>query len=139
MPGPGAPAPYFVSQGGRLRDRFPADRLPAWLSENDLDVYAGEFERTGMSGALNRYRNMDRDWEDLARFAGAPITQPSLFIGGGMDAPTTWMADAIDAYPTTLPGLVSSHILDGCGHWIQQERPAEVNRLLTDWLVSLPS
>ncbi|MFD4139243.1 alpha/beta fold hydrolase [Streptomyces sp. NPDC058572] len=139
MPGPGAPAPYFVSRGGRLRDRFPADRLPAWLSENDLDVYAGEFERTGMSGALNRYRNMDRDWEDLARFAGAPITQPSLFIGGGMDAPTTWMADAIDAYPTTLPGLVSSHILDGCGHWIQQERPAEVNRLLTDWLASLPS
>ncbi|MGW7212395.1 alpha/beta fold hydrolase [Streptomyces collinus] len=139
MPAPDAPGPYFVSRGGRLRDRFPTGRLPVWLSEDDLDVYSGEFERTGVSGALNRYRNMDRDWEDLAGFDGAPITQPSLFIGGGLDASTTWMADAIKAYPTTLPGLVSSRILDGCGHWIQQERPAEINRLLTDWLASLPA
>ncbi|MGW3625794.1 alpha/beta fold hydrolase [Streptomyces sp. NPDC000880] len=139
MPAPGAPAPHFVSRGGTMRDRFPVGRLPAWLSENDLDLYAGEFERTGMSGPLNRYRNMDRDWEDLADFDGAPVTQPSLFIGGSLDASTTWMADAIKAYPTTLPGLVSSHILDGCGHWIQQERPAETNRLLTDWLASLPA
>lgn len=48
------------------------------------------------------------------------------------------MADAVRAHPTTLPGLVSSHILEGCGHWVQQERPEEVNRLLTDWLRSLP-
>lgn len=139
MPAPDAPAPHFVGRGGTLRARFPAGPLPAWLSENDLDVYAGEFERTGMSGPLNRYRNMDRDWEDLADFDRAPITQPSLFIGGSLDASTTWMADAIKAYPSTLPGLVSPHILDGCGHWIQQERPAEINRLLTDWLASLPA
>ena len=138
MPAPGAPDPHFVGHGGTLRDRFPAGPLPAWLSEHDLDVYAGEFERTGMTGALNRYRNMDRDWEDLADLDGAPITQPSLFIGGALDASTTWMADAINAYPTTLPGLLSSHILDGCGHWIQQERPEEVNRLLTGWLAALP-
>ncbi|WP_369249757.1 alpha/beta fold hydrolase [Streptomyces sp. R41] len=139
MPQPGAPDPHFVGRGGTLRDRFPAGPLPAWLSEKDLDVYAEEFERTGMTGPLNRYRNMDRDWADLADFDGAPITQPSLFIGGGLDASTTWMADAIKAYPTTLPGLVSSHVLDACGHWIQQERPAEINRLLTDWLASLSS
>ncbi|WP_328726550.1 alpha/beta hydrolase [Streptomyces sp. NBC_00259] len=139
MPAPDAPGPHFVGRGARLRDRFPTGRLPVWLGEDDLDVYAGEFERTGMSGALNRYRNMDRDWEDLADFDGAPLTQPSLFVGGGLDASTTWMADAIRAYPTTLPGLLSSQILDGCGHWIQQERPAEINRLLTDWLASLPA
>ncbi|WP_327296717.1 MULTISPECIES: alpha/beta hydrolase [unclassified Streptomyces] len=139
MPASDAPDPHFVSRGGRMRDRFPAGRLPGWLSEGDLDVFAGEFERTGMSGALNRYRNMDRDWEDLADFDGAPITQPSLFVGGGQDASTMWMADAIKAYPTTLPGLVSSRILDDCGHWIQQERPAEINALLTDWLASLPA
>jgi pimeloyl-ACP methyl ester carboxylesterase len=131
--------PHFVGRGGRLRDRFPAGPLPAWLGENDLDVYAGEFERTGMTGALNRYRNMDRDWEDLAGLDGAPITQPSLFIGGALDASTTWMADAIKAYPTTMPGLRSSHILDGCGHWIQQERHEEVNRLLIRWLADLPA
>jgi pimeloyl-ACP methyl ester carboxylesterase len=138
MPAQGEPDPHFVARtGSRLRDRFPADKLPSWLSEDDLDMYAAEFERTGMTGALNRYRNMDRDWEDLARYGGAPIKQPSLFIGGALDASTTWMADAIDAYPATLPGLVSSHVLDGCGHWIQQERPEEVNRLLTGWLASL--
>ncbi|MFB6484838.1 alpha/beta fold hydrolase, partial [Streptomyces virginiae] len=67
----------------------------------------------------------------------APIKQPSLFIGGTLDASTTWMSDAIDAYPTTLPGLTTSHLLEGCGHWIQQERPEEINRLLTDWLTTL--
>ncbi|MEU8277227.1 alpha/beta fold hydrolase [Microbispora bryophytorum] len=139
MPGPDAPDPHFVSPGATLRDRFPGGRLPSWLTEEDLEVYAGEFERTGMTGALNRYRNMDRDWEDLAGFNGAPIKQPSLFIGGSLDASTTWMADAINAYPATLPGLVSSRLLDGCGHWVQQERPDEVNQLLTEWLRALPT
>ncbi|MFJ4716548.1 alpha/beta fold hydrolase [Streptomyces sp. NPDC088785] len=139
MPAPGAPDPHFVTRGGgaTLRDRFPAATLPSWLGEDDLDVYAGEFERTGLTGALNRYRAMDRDWEDLAAYRGAPLTQPSLFAGGTLDASTTWLSDAVDAFPRTLPGLSGPHLLDGCGHWIQQERPAEVNRLLTDWLATL--
>ncbi|MGW4378410.1 alpha/beta fold hydrolase [Kitasatospora sp. NPDC004531] len=138
MPAPGEPDPHFTARaGGRLRDRFPAGRLPGWLTEDELDVYAGEFERTGMTGALNRYRCMDRDWEDLAPYNGAPIEQPALFVGGALDASTAWMADAIAAHPATLPGLTSSHLLDGCGHWIQQERPEEVNRLLTAWLAAL--
>ncbi|MFD5118082.1 alpha/beta fold hydrolase [Streptomyces sp. NPDC058385] len=138
MPAPGAPDPHFVPRGGKMRDRFPAGRLPAWLDEAELDVYAEEFERTGLTGALNRYRNMDRDWADLAAHAGAPVTQPSLFIGGALDASTTWLSDAVAAYPTTLPGLRSSHLLDGCGHWIQQERGDDVNRILLDWLAGLP-
>ncbi|WP_435281250.1 alpha/beta fold hydrolase [Streptomyces koelreuteriae] len=137
MPEAGAPDPHFVGPGGRLRDRFPVGRLPHWLDEADLDIYAGEFERTGMTGALNRYRNMDRDWEDLTGFAGAPVTQPSLFIGGGLDASTTWLADAIEAFPATLPGLAASHILKGCGHFPQQEQPDETNRLLIEWLAGL--
>ena len=137
MPEPGAPDPHFVTRGGTLRDRFPRGRRPAWLSEDELDVYAGEFERSGLTGALNRYRNMDRDWADLAGHQGAPIHQPSLFLGGLLDASTTWLADAIEAYPTTLPGLTASHLLDGCGHWIQQERPEETNRILTEWLAGL--
>ncbi|MFE4797907.1 alpha/beta fold hydrolase [Streptomyces sp. NPDC056708] len=136
MPSDGEGSLFFVPPGARLRDRFAADPLPAWLSKADLDFYAAEFERTGLSGALNRYRNVDRDWEDLAAWDGAPIIQPSLFIGGELDASTTWMADAIESFPQTLPGLVSSHVLPGCGHWIQQERAADVNRLLTEWLRS---
>jgi pimeloyl-ACP methyl ester carboxylesterase len=142
MPEPGAPDPHFVSRAGNgtLRERFPRHRLPSWLGDHELGVYAEEFERTGMTGALARYRNMDRDWEDLADggHTGAPVTQPSLFIGGSLDASTTWLADAIDAHPVTLPALTGSHILEGCGHWIQQERPEETNALLTDWLKSLP-
>ncbi|MEV0235840.1 alpha/beta hydrolase [Nonomuraea sp. NPDC050786] len=138
MPGPGEPDPHFVTRnGGMLRERFPTGPLPSWLSQEDLDFYAAEFERTGLTGGLNRYRNMDRDWEDLASYAGAPISQPSLFLGGTRDASTMWLADAIEAYPQTLPGLTGSHLLDGCGHWIQQERPDEVNRLLTEFLNTL--
>ncbi|WUT01076.1 alpha/beta hydrolase [Streptomyces sp. NBC_00708] len=137
MPAEDEPDPHFVARGGRLCDRFPTGPLPAWMSEEDLDVFAGEFERTGLTGALNRYRNMDRDWEDLAPRRGAPIEQPSLFIGGALDASTTWMSDAIDAYPTTLPRLSASHLLEDCGHWVQQERPDEVNSLLTDWLTTI--
>ncbi|MEU2669164.1 alpha/beta hydrolase [Streptomyces sp. NPDC007164] len=137
MPAQGEPDPHFVAHGGQLRDRFPVGILPVWLTEDDLDVYAGEFERTGLTGALNRYRNVDRDWEDLAPHRGAPIKQPSLFIGGALDASTTWMSDAIDAFPTTLPGLTASHLVEGCGHWIQQERPEEINGLLTGWLNTL--
>ncbi|MFD3455042.1 alpha/beta fold hydrolase [Streptomyces sp. NPDC058691] len=139
MPPPGAASPYFVGKGGTLRDRFPAGPPPAWLGEDGLDVCAGEFERTGMTGALNRYRNMDRDWADLAPYDGAPLVQPSLFVAGALDASVAWMADAIDAFPGTLPGLVASRFLDDCGHWVQQERPDEVNRILTDWLAGLPA
>ncbi|SEG81197.1 Pimeloyl-ACP methyl ester carboxylesterase [Actinacidiphila yanglinensis] len=137
MPAPGEPDPHFVSSGGTMRERFPAGRRPSWLTDADLDHYAGEFERTGLTGALNRYRNMDRDWEELAELNGSPLTQPSLFVGGAVDASTTWMSEAIDAFPTTLPGLVSSHLVDGCGHWLQQERPAEVDRLLLSWLAAV--
>ncbi|WP_318204526.1 alpha/beta hydrolase [Streptomyces sp. SCL15-4] len=139
MPAPGAPDPHFIGAGGTLRERFPVGVLPSWLTERDLDVFAGEFERTGMTGALNRYRNMDRDWADLAGHAGAPITRPSLFIGGERDASLAWLADAVKAYPETLPGLLGSHILDGCGHFVQQERPQETNRILLDWLACLPA
>jgi pimeloyl-ACP methyl ester carboxylesterase len=129
---------FFVPPGSTLADRFPKDaRRPDWLTETDLDAYVADFERTGFTGALARYRNVDRDWEDLAAWEGAPLRQPSLFIAGDRDASTIWMAEAIAAYPTTLPGLAGSHVLEGCGHWAQQERPDEVNRLLVDWLLSL--
>jgi pimeloyl-ACP methyl ester carboxylesterase len=113
------------------------DTLPAWLTPGELDVYAGEFERTGLTGALNRYRNVDRDWADLAPHAGRTLTVPTLFVGGALDATTTWMADAIAAFPTTTPRSAGTHLLQGTGHWVQQERPEEVNRLLTDWLGGL--
>jgi pimeloyl-ACP methyl ester carboxylesterase len=127
-----------VRKGGMLRDRFVIpDELPAWLTDEDVDFYAAEFERTGFRGALNRYRNIDRDWVDLQVWGRQPITVPSLFIGGERDGPTIWGKRAIDRFPETLPGLQGSHVLPGCGHWVQQERAGEVNDLLVGWLKGL--
>jgi len=59
--------------------------LPPWLTEIDLAYYIQEFSRTGFTGALNWYRNSDRNWELLAAYINARITQPTLFLCGGQD------------------------------------------------------
>jgi pimeloyl-ACP methyl ester carboxylesterase len=136
--GEGTRSMATVPRGGMLRDRFVLpDRLPGWLTEEDLDFYVEEFEKKGFRGALNRYRNVDRDWLDLQPWSRQPITGPSLFIGGERDGPTIWGQRAIARFPQTLPGLRGSHILPGCGHWVQQERVEEVNDILIDWLNGL--
>ncbi|AUG81147.1 Epoxide hydrolase [Kitasatospora sp. MMS16-BH015] len=129
--------PFAIPRGARMRDGFPTGPRPDWLTEDDLDFLAAEFERTGLTGGLNRYRCMDRDGEDLLPHHGAPLPQPSLFIGGTHDAPTRWFAELIADLGSTMPGLLGTHILEGCGHWIQQERPKETNQLLLDWLAQL--
>jgi pimeloyl-ACP methyl ester carboxylesterase len=127
-----------IPHGALMRDRFAyPDPMPAWLTDEDLDVYAAEFEHTGFTGGLNRYRNVDRDWEDLSAFRGRAIEVPALFVGGDRDGPTIWGMPAIERFPETLPKLHASVILSGCGHWTQQERPAEVNAALLDFLSSL--
>ncbi|MEJ8644618.1 alpha/beta hydrolase [Streptomyces sp. MS1.HAVA.3] len=136
MAGPTEPPAVLVPTGHQMRERFPQAQ-PAWLSDADLDVYAGEFERTGLVGSLNRYRNFDQDWEDLQPHAGAPITQPSLFIGGALDGSVIMLGEVIKAFEHTMPNIHATHILDGAGHWLQQERPEEVGKLLTDWLAAV--
>ncbi len=134
----GVPSLALVPRGAKMRDRFSYPATPpAWLTDADLDFYTGEFERTGFSGGLNRYRNMDRDWEDLAAFAGLPIQVPALFVGGDRDGPTIWGGPSIERFPQTLPRLWRSVILQRCGHWIQQERPEETNRVLVEFLASV--
>ena len=131
---------FTVAPGGKLCDRFvwpEPGTWPHWMSEADFGVYVGEFTRTGMSGGLNRYRNVDRDWEDMAAFDGAPITQPSLFIGGEFDGPTVWGAGSIAKFDQTMPNLHKSVILDRVGHWVQQEAVAETNAELLGFLAAL--
>ena len=91
-------------------------------------------------GGLNWYRNLRRNWELGGPWRGQPIRQPSLFIAGSKDGVLRFPAaqSQLDSFPKTLPGLRGSHILAGAGHWVQQERPAEVNRLLIDFLTGLP-
>jgi len=125
---------FTIPDGGRMSDRFPADDLPGWLDQADLDERASELARTGAVGALNRYRNMDRDWEDLAAWEGLALHQPSLFVAGSADVSVQWMADAIAAFPSTLPNLHASSLIKGGGHWVHQECPEQVNALLVDFL-----
>jgi pimeloyl-ACP methyl ester carboxylesterase len=137
-PPPTGGAMITIPAGGNMRDRLPIpEKLPAWLSTDDLEFYVNEFERTGLTGGLNRYRNVDRDGEDFAAFTWHPITVPSLFIGGEKDGPTRWGGAAIANFSKTLPGLRGSHVLSGCGHWVQQERSREVNELLTKFVAGL--
>lgn len=104
------------------------EKLPSWLSETDLDYYTKEFSRTGFRGALNWYRNLDRNWRELPELGTGKITQPALFIGGERDSAVRFAN--LDDMKMHVPNLRKVLILPGCGHWTQQERPAEVNQEL---------
>ena len=80
----GASGPVgMVPRDGGFLTRAPTPAaLPAWLKEADIDFYVSEFERTGFRGGLNWYRNIDRNWELLAPFAGAKVTVPALYMAG---------------------------------------------------------
>lgn len=136
---PSAPPMGLVPRGGQLRDRLqqPADGQMAWLTDDDFAFYLGEFERTGLTGGFNRYRNIERDWTELAPWRHAPITVPALFIGGDKDGPTQLGRNAIERFDQSLPALTRSVILDECGHWTQQEQPAAVNELLLEFVAGL--
>lgn len=134
-----APSMGLVTRGAQLRDRLqhPDEGQMAWMSDDDFAYYLGEFERTGMTGGFNRYRNIERDWTELAPWRHAPIDVPALFIGGDRDGPTQLGKGAIDRFDQTLPKLTRSVILENCGHWTQQEQPEAVNELLLEFLSAL--
>jgi len=115
------------------------DPFPAWLTAADLNYYVGEFERSGFRGPINRYRNHERDFEYLRAFADRKIDQPALFIGGTRDLAFNMLgrSDPIALMRKHVTDLRGADVLEGCGHWTQQERPAEVNARLLPWLKSL--
>ena len=112
------------------------DPLPSWLTCEDVDYYAKSFANGGFRGPLNRYRAQDIDVEQLRPYAGRRIEQPSLFIAGARD-PARYMIPGVDRYADPVPRLANCrgvHVLDGIGHWIQQEAPETVNRLVLGFL-----
>jgi pimeloyl-ACP methyl ester carboxylesterase len=142
-PGGAASFAMVPRAGGLLAMMAPTGRtpppLPAWLTEADLDFLVQEFTRTGLRGGLNWYRNIDRNWELLAPFAGARVTVPALFVAGERDPTLAFpgAAEAVAALPTYVPRLRRVIMLPGCGHWTQQERPAEVSAAMLDFLRAL--
>jgi len=123
-------------RGGFLSRMMNPTSLPHWLTEGDADFYIGEFERTGFQGALNWYRNIDRNWELLAPMAGARVTVPALYIAGDRDLVLAFrgMDQVIANLPKFVPQLRGTVLLPGCGHWTQQERADEVTEAIVNFV-----
>jgi pimeloyl-ACP methyl ester carboxylesterase len=117
-------------------DRLPEpDRLPDWLAAAELDHYVTEFSRTGFTGALNWYRNYERNWEITAHPAAETISAPSLFVGGTDDPVLAFTRT--DRAREVVVGPYRQVLLDGAGHWIQQERPEEITAELLAFLAEV--
>lgn len=134
-------APAGISTMGKPADSKlfdgvdPPEGLPAWLTQEDLDTYVAAFEKSGFRGPLNRYRCMDLDWEELPELQDLKIQQPALFIAGAKDPVISFAP--IDPMKELVPNLTGPVMLPDCGHWTQQEKPAEVNAAILDFLAKL--
>jgi pimeloyl-ACP methyl ester carboxylesterase len=112
--------------------------LPAWLSEEELAYYAEQFRAGGFRGPINRYRNSERDWQELAPYANEKITQPSLFLAGERDPVLTMVGrNLFDAAGPHYLDLRKKLLIPNAGHWVQQEAPDAVNRELLSFFAQL--
>ncbi|MEM9457889.1 MAG: alpha/beta hydrolase [Myxococcota bacterium] len=126
-------------QSGYLDGLVVPDPLPAWLTTDDLDRYVAAYERSGFRGGLQRYRNMDADWHALPQLDRLKIRAPALFVAGQYDSvlryvPGMNLMSGMDPFFEDLRGKV---VIPGAGHWVQQERPHEVNQVLLEFLGSV--
>jgi pimeloyl-ACP methyl ester carboxylesterase len=124
---------------GFLGTRPAPATLPPWVTEADIDFYGGEFARAGFRGGLNWYRNIDRNWELLAPWAGAKVTVPALYVAGDRDLVLGFagMDRLLPSLKQLVPNLTDTIILAGCGHWTQQERVSDVNAAMLSFLKRL--
>jgi pimeloyl-ACP methyl ester carboxylesterase len=140
-PGDGTPNPFSMvnRKTGLLADLPDPAELPAWLPPTELERLVADFKASGFTGGLNYYRNLDRNWELQQANAGQTVTIPALFMTGERDPGLAipGMDKIISAMPALVPQLRGSHIIPGAGHWLQQERPAEVSERMIAFLQQL--
>lgn len=115
------------------------EKLPDWLRAEDLAFYVSEFARTGFRGGLNWYRNFDRNWELGAAWQGAKVRVPALFIGGARDGVVTGpegdgISLPVQMLEDSVPDLRGKVLIEGAGHWNQQEAPEQTNEALLGFL-----
>ncbi len=134
---------YYIMDRDRTMPETVASEMPAgggascpWLTPAELAVYAGEYARTGFQGALQGYRvRMDGSLaRDLALFAGRHVQVPAQFIAGRQDWGPFQSPGALEAMNLACPRMEGCHLLEGAGHWVQQEQPEPVAGLLTAFL-----
>jgi pimeloyl-ACP methyl ester carboxylesterase len=110
-----------------------------WLPDEKLAVYAGEYRRNGFQGGLNWYRSRTSGMfeAELQLYSGKTIDVPSIFISGSSDWGVYQRPGAVEKMNgTACTGMTGVHLLDGAGHWVQQEQPEKVTELLLGFLRS---
>jgi pimeloyl-ACP methyl ester carboxylesterase len=119
----------------------PADYIAGcrWLTEAEVDVYATEYLRTGFTGALQGYRvrrgSDPKSVAEMQTFSGRAIDVPSQFIAGKSDWGVYQTPGAVDKMQASAcTKMVGFHLLDGAGHWVQQEQAEQVSALLIEFL-----
>jgi pimeloyl-ACP methyl ester carboxylesterase len=138
---------YYVMERDKGMAETVAPMMPSaaeiaackWLTEPEVDVYATEYARTQFTGALQGYRvrrgSDPKSIAELHTFSGRAIDVPSMFVGGKSDWGVYQTPGAVDKMRTSACSrMVGFHLLDGAGHWVQQEQPAQVSALLTEFL-----
>lgn len=126
------PPGVFGPREGGLLDRLGDAELPPYISAEDFEVFAQAFEKTGFTGGLNWYRNMDWNWETTAYLSGAKVQQPALMITAEWDP--VLRPEMAEGMQQWVPNLTRTVLVRECGHWTQQEKPEEVNAALIAFL-----
>jgi pimeloyl-ACP methyl ester carboxylesterase len=129
-----------IPPGGGFLDLCPEPRsLPSWLTSGDIDAYAADYAEAGFTGPLNWYRNLDRNWELTGAWHGAQVTVPALYVVGERDLVINFPGarQALPRLRDFAPRLREPVLLEGCGHWTQQERPDEVSKAMIGFLGEL--
>lgn len=134
QPGDGTPNPFaMVSRDVGLLAGLPDRGLPRWLTPEVFACWVAAFARSGFAGGLNYYRNLDANWQVMPE---GPVAAPAAFVIGAQDPGLSipGMSSIIAGMPTLVPGLMVSEVIPDCGHWVSQEQPEALNRILLDFL-----
>ena len=113
------------------------DGLPQWLTDTDLDTYVESFTASGFFGPISWYRNLDANYERTRDISPATLTMPTFFIGGTRDGVIAGRPETVEAMITTLPNHRGNTMIEGAGHWTQQEAPEAFNEALLGFVRSL--
>lgn len=132
-----APKDHFLQEkpagAGLFDGMHDPGTLPAWCDGAAFEHYLNTFTGRGFYGALNWYRNFERNWQRSEALAERQIEQPALFLLGDKDPVGTLEAYTLKQMPKRFVQL-EQHVLKDCGHWIQNEQAEQVNQLLLAFL-----
>ncbi|MGA7762083.1 MAG: alpha/beta hydrolase [Candidatus Binataceae bacterium] len=128
------PSGVLGPAGGGVLDHLPDLPHGSFLSDDDFEVFVRAFEKSGFRGPLNWYRNIDRNWEESAGLP-AQVTQPALMITAELDI--VLRPEMANGMQARVPNLRKTVLIEGSGHWTQQEKPEEVNRAMLEFLADL--